>query len=366
VRANGTLLADRYFDEVDISDDGTFPRGRLGERWYSIDPSGRLLPDQLDGRPLVECAGGLSIIRRGGMVEFRRPGDGKAVGRFDTQYVQESACPGPFPAKRDGRWFIVLEDGSILGEKNGFEDIHSFAGIHAAVQVEGKWGIIDRSGAFTVPPRFAKLRPDAKGTFAVGEGDETYWINGIGEPVEKPVIARPAPERALTCEGGLRFFQRAGLWGFQDGNGKSVIEPRFRALSCFNEGISWAAAPGDNAWCPIGPDGRRRDTIECRKTFYPVVLTESHPEKFSEDPYESSVLWTRAWLDYLAGSREEPPRWISRFGNGTYKAIPGQTDGAVAGTSAPVTYSIRGIGLTLAFLCAAAAAGRIWRQRAGP
>jgi hypothetical protein len=366
VRANGTLLADRYFDEVDILDDGTLPRGRLGEKWYSIDPSGRLLPDQLDGRPLVECAGGLSIIRRGGMVEFRRPGDGKAVGRFDTQYFHERACPGPFPAKRDGRWFIVLEDGSILGGENGFEDMHNFAGSHAAVQVEGKWGIIDRSGAFTVPPRFARLRHDAKGTFAVDEGAETFWINAIGEPVGKPVIARPAPERALTCEGGLRFFQRAGLWGLQDGNGTSVIEPRFRALSCFNEGISWAAAPGDNAWCPIGPDGRRRDAIECRKTFYPVVVTESHPETFSEDPYESSVLWTRAWLDYLAGSREEPPRWISRFGNGTSKAIPGQTDGAAAGTSAPMTYSVRGIGLTLAFLCAAAAAGWFWRQRAGP
>ena len=325
VRADGTLLAGRYFNEVDISEDGTLPRARLGEKWYSIEPGGRLVPDQLEGRPLVECAGGLKIIRRGAMVEFRRPGDGRSVGLFDTGYFRERECPGPFAAKRDGKWYMVLEDGSVLGGENGLENFYSFAGNHAAVQVEGKWGIIDRSGAFTVAPRFAKLRPDGKGTFAVGEGDATYWINAAGERVEKPVIAKPTPEQALTCAGGLRFVQSDGLWGLQDGTGKVVIEPRFRALSCFNQGVSWAAAPGGKAWCPIGPNGRRRDALECRETFYAVIVTEHHPEKLSEDPFGSSVLWNRAWLDFLAGKRAEPPRWISRFGGrGAFTVMPGE------------------------------------------
>lgn len=43
--------------------------------------------------------------------------------------------------------------------------------------------------------------------------------------------------------------------------------------------------------------------------LYPLTVTHSYPEQFSADPYENSVLWTRAWLDYLAGERERPPEW---------------------------------------------------------
>lgn len=310
VRVDGTLLADRYFDKVEISDDGKLPRGRIGKTWYNIESNGRLIPDQLDGKTMVECPDGLTIVQRGETVEFRRPGDGKSVGLFDTGYFRRENCPGPFSAKRDGKWFIVLEDGSVLGGKNGFENSYSFFGNHTAVQVDGKWGIIDRSGAFTVNPRFAQMRPDREGIFVVDEGKDPKWINANGKRVEKPARDRLAPEPTLVCEGGLRFFEKAGLWGLQDGNGKAVIEPQFRALSCFGQGVTWAAAPDGKAWCPIGPNGQRRGAMECREKYYPTSLSHHRPEKFSDDPYESSVLWNRAWLDYQAGKRDKPPKWI--------------------------------------------------------
>lgn len=325
VRADGSLLADRFFDKVDIREDGTLPRGRLGKRWYSIEPSGRLNPDQLDGKPLVECAGGLTIVQRGEEVEFLRPSDDRPVGRFETSYFQTRDCPGPFTAKRGGKWFYVMEGGTILGGRNGFENTFSFSGTHSPVQVDGKWGIIDRTGKFTVEPRFAKLRPDRNSTFAVGEGQATYWINASGKRVEQPAIARPMPELALTCQGGLRYFQKEGLWGFQDGKGRTVIEPRFRALSCFTQGVSWTASAEGNSWCPIGPDGKLRAAMDCRQTYYPIIVTHHSPEKFSDNPFENSVLWTRAWLDYQAGSRAEPPRWFPDFGNGgTYSVMGGR------------------------------------------
>jgi hypothetical protein len=313
VRADGTLLAGRYFDGVEIPEDGGLPHARIGKTWYSIESDGRLIPyqipDQLDEKPLLECPDGLTVLRRGEHVEFLRPRDGKSVGRFDTGYFQKNDCPGPFSAKRDEKWYFILENGSVLGGKNGFEETFSFSGSHAAVRVGGKWGIIDRSGAFTVKPRFAMLRPTHEGTFTVEEGGNTYWINGSGKRV-----AKPTPEwltEPLTCVGGLRFFQKNNLWGLRDSNGKTVIAPRFRALSCFKNGISWVAEPDRKAWCPIGPDGQRRDAMECIKKYYPALRTHSSPERFSEDPYENSVLWNRAWLDYQAGKRDEPPKWNS-------------------------------------------------------
>jgi hypothetical protein len=313
VKADGTLLADRYFDKVDRPGHQFLPRGRVGETWFSIEPSGRLIPDQLDGTPLLECVGGLTIIQRAKEVEFLRSSDHSLVGRFERSFYQRSDCPGPFTAKRGGKLFVVFNDGTVLGGTRGFDNIYAFSGSHTAVEVDGKWGIIDRSGAFTVRPLFTNLRNDRKGTFVVDDAQAKYWIDALGKRVEQPPVERQTPKQTLTCNGGLKYFQKAGLWGFQDGAGQTIIEPRFRALSCFKQGISWAVLPGGRAWCPIGPDGQKQEALECRNRNYLFEITESQPEKFSEDGFESNVLWNRAWLDYLAGSREKPPTWISNF-----------------------------------------------------
>lgn len=320
VRADGTLLANRYFDAVEMVEAGRLPRARIGATWYSIAPNGRLLRDQREGSPMVACPGGLSILFRGEMVEFRRP-DGKTIGRFDKGYYQARECPGPFSAKRDGKWYIVLEDGVVLGGSTGFDNSYGTNGSHIAVQLDGKWGIIDRSGSFTVRPQFAALRPDRDETFAVGTGDDAYWIDGSGARVDRP---KRGTDRSLTCSGGLRFFQEAGRWGLQDEQGKTVIAPRFEALSCFTQGVSWAASPGTGRWCAIGPDGAPRTKLACRETYYPMMVTHHAPEKFSDDLYRNSVLWTRAWLAYQAGTREQPPKWIPNYGNGgSYTVMPG-------------------------------------------
>ena len=338
VKADGSLLGGRYFDKVDIREDGTLPRARLGETWHSVTRGGQLIPDQLDGETLVECDTGLTILRRGDWAEFRMAG--RAVGRFDNTYFSERDCPGPFSARRGDRWFYVLENGTVLGGPDGFDETYSFSSrTHVPVKVGGKWGIIDRSGRFTVRPRFSKLRPDRNNTFAVGEGEDTYWINASGNRVEQPVAERPSPQQALTCEGGLRFFQREDLWGFQDQSGQTVIEPRFRTLSCFQQGVSWAVEPGSDGWCPIGPDGARREAMECSETYYPVRVSHHYPEKFDDDPFESSVLWNRAWLDYQAGNRDGPPTWV---GDGVMSGVSYSVSGGGPGGPGSLGMSISG------------------------
>jgi hypothetical protein len=323
---DGALLAGRWFDDVEIREDGKLPRGRIGDTWYSIKRDGRLVADQLEGEPLVECSSGLTILRRGDMVEFKAAGATKPGPQFDNTYFNQRDCPGPFSVRRHGKWFFVLEDGKVLGEPNGFNSTYFFHGDYGVVQVGGKWGIIDRSGAFTVKPSFARLNQRGWNVFLAGNGKSTSWINAKGARVAKPTPVKPDPKKALTCEGGLRFVANDGLWGLEDGDGKIVIEPRYRALSCFHQGVSWTAAVGVDEWCPIGPEGMRREAMKCRRTFYPVMLTHHYPEKFSDDAYESSVLWTRAWLDTLAGTRDHPPKWISdgERGEASYSVMPGQ------------------------------------------
>ncbi|MES2904623.1 MAG: WG repeat-containing protein [Pseudomonadota bacterium] len=324
VKGDGSLLGGRAFDDIEIGWDDSLPRVKDGATWYSIKRDGRLIADQREGTPMVACKGGPSIIHRGEGVEFRKRDNGPVIGRFDKGYWLERDCPGPFHAKRDGKWFIVMENGALLGGKNGYDDSSFFAGSNASVKLGGKWGIINRSGVFTVRPNFDKLRRVQRDVFVVGEGKGIYWINAAGKRVAKPAERRPSPEQALTCAGGLRLFDKDGLWGLRDESGRVVIEPRYRALSCFARGIVWVAALGAKRWCPIGPDGARREALDCRLTYYPVIVTHHYPEKFSDDPFESSVSWNIAWLEHAAGRRAAYPKWVpDDSGRGSYSVSPG-------------------------------------------
>jgi hypothetical protein len=209
LRADGSSLVDRYFDKVEIRGDGKLPRGRVGMTWYSIERDGRLIPDQIDGAPVVECPGGLTILQRGEIFEFVH--DGKVIGQFDNGHFLQRDCPGPYSASRLGKYYIVLDSGRILGGRHGYDNMYSFSADFAAVQVGNKWGIIDRSGTFTVKPSFAKLRPDRKDTFAVGEGSETRWVDPKGKPVEKPTTGRASAGCGLPRR--TAFSQRRGVLG---------------------------------------------------------------------------------------------------------------------------------------------------------
>ena len=106
------------------------------------------------------------------------------------------------------------------------------------------------------------------------------------------------------------MVEREGLWGLAEADGTEVIAPSYRALHCFQDGTGWAVIDTRRQWCRIGLDGVVREKPACRTYHYPSMPTHHAPEAFDSDVFESSVLWSRAYLEYGAGRRESPPRWI--------------------------------------------------------
>lgn len=347
VKPDGTLLGGRYFDAVEIPEGGALPRVRDGETWRSIGTDGVLLPDQREGTAYLTCPDGRTLLHRNGRVEARRA-DGRSIGVFESSYLMERDCVSDLPLQRNERWFLFLPDGRLLGEAQGYESAYRFNGEHAAVKLDGKWGVIDRRGRFTVPPRYDEISPEAADRYRVGGGERPEWIDASGQTVAAP--ERPRPN--LTCEGGLTLFRQNGLWGMRDEAGTTVIRPEHRVLSCFQNGVSWAVAPEARSWCPIGPDGARRTALSCNTAYYPMRVSHHAPERFSEDPFESSVLWNLALLDYQAGDRAEPPRWLpSAGGRASYSVGPGGPAGEEVrdGPTGPAIAGFAALGvLTLA------------------
>jgi hypothetical protein len=316
VRPDGALLGGRFFDEVDISENGNLPRARIGDRWFSVTADGQIISDQADGRTIMQCTGGLMLRQRGSRTEFSHPTRATPIGTFDNKYFQSSDCTRPILVQSKERWGFVTQDGRYIGGANGFESSSGFSGSYAAVKVDGRWGVIDLNGQFTVRPEFDELRPD-HGAFRIGRGEPGRWIDGLGKRVPRPTDPEADPRRLLNCGGGIELFDRDGLWGLREVGGETVIEPKYRVVSCFSAGVSWVARDERKAWCPIGPDGELREEIDCRQFYYFEYSTDSHPESFASDPFESNVLWNKAYLDYASGRRAEPPKWISRFGAST-------------------------------------------------
>jgi hypothetical protein len=96
---------------------------------------------------------------------------------------------------------------------------------------------------------------------------------------------------------------------------KEIIAPKYRALSCFVFGIVFAPIDAKQKWCPLGPDGIEREWPPCRSQFFPITTYQSHTvaEKLHDDPFESSVLWNRAYLEFAAGQRERPPSLVPNW-----------------------------------------------------
>lgn len=139
---------------------------------------------------------------------------------------------------------------------------------------------------------------------------------------------KAAPRTPLTCRDGSALFAETSdrgikRYGMKAPNGQTLVVPIYEALSCFHQGIAWVAIPDVGRWCPIGPDGRRRDKPACTVSYH-IGMQPSHhaPEQLHEDPFTSSVLWVRKLLAYQLDPSLEPPYLIGDGVRGQGKMIP--------------------------------------------
>ncbi|GJL65067.1 MAG: hypothetical protein NPIRA05_00380 [Nitrospirales bacterium] len=331
VNQDGELLAGRYFDEIERPNRYKIPHRKQdyfsvkdGDEWKSLLKDGALLPDQRVGKVFLTCEK-FQILYAVNGYELKPINMALPAVWFEKPlfpYTNRRCDPPPFLI-RGGNYGAMLEDGSVFG--GFFENSRGFFGTHRWVRVSGKWGLVDANGDFAVEPIYDLIDnekgymtdqslPSAKATttYKVSIGDEVYrlrFTNGVykQEPYTKPKEDR---SRLLRCKEGLRIKSEDGLWGIVDENGDDLIPPKYRAISCFRSGLVWAPDDARRKWCPIDRYGYQRSAPVCRDSYYPSFQSHTDPERFHDDPYESNVLWVRAWLDYGEGRRNEEPKLI--------------------------------------------------------
>jgi hypothetical protein len=128
----------------------------------------------------------------------------------------------------------------------------------ARAQLKGKFGYIDRSGAWLISPIYDRVGYFSEGLAGVKQGDRFAFINEQG--VEAFTIAKG--ESAEPFWNGLAAVRVGELWGYVDKTGRWVHKPQFDEIRSWTDNLQevsknkkWGLIDGTGRLvCPIKYD----------------------------------------------------------------------------------------------------------------
>lgn len=124
-------------------------------------------------------------------------------------------------------------------------------GLHPVADANGKWGFIDRTGRFRIPPKYVGAKEFSDGVAYVyfWEGDKR--MNGIVDPSGKFTLLETNGYEVAFHDGLARFQNPGGQerkFGYLDKSGRVVIQPQFWDAGDFYEGRAWFEVLKEREW----------------------------------------------------------------------------------------------------------------------
>lgn len=177
---------------------------------------------------------------------------------------------GVFPLRQGEKWYFYNTDGDrIFG---GYDAVSAITSGIGAVQIDGKWSLIDSAGADLTGESYQSVAMDDSQTvfcnerLFVSDGASYRMITSSGKAVggdtyEDVHLFNDTTYAAVKCEGKWHFIDKEGtdvleeqyedahsfsnglaavksengLWGFIDLNGDLVIDPQFEDAGDFDQ-----------------------------------------------------------------------------------------------------------------------------------
>jgi hypothetical protein len=238
--------------------------------------------------------------------------DGSPLDLGQGQLWWPLTCEPPYVVKIDGRYsYIDKSLRPLTSEK--FDAAGLFRGGLAAVQRDGKYGLIRADGTWVIEPTFDLAQPLAGDTALVKSGsraglvdaatgawitqtpfDDGCWAeygtvgvmrDGKAGTIDRTgaTLIKPKYDSVGFGSGyisslrtGLVPVQSGGKWGFVDVTGHEIIPTRFDAITRFDRGVSWVENDGE--WCTIDRRGDRIPSVSCQKARPTNIV---YPSAFS-------------------------------------------------------------------------------------
>ena len=238
---------------------GRLYRIRVNDKYGFIDRQGTVVvpPTLADAEEFSE---GLALVTKRDRVGFIDSHGSMVI--EPVFYRAESFADGlalvlaPGGEKNNGVWAYIDRTGKIVFHLFDYfypsYDPQSFSEGLAAYCKNDKWGYIDKSGKTVIEPQFDRAFAFSEGLAKVRIGEHYGFINSQGQLVIKPQFPRPyAPDilmRPHPTDHDLRFHDaRASVgigphhqWAYIDQTGKVIftIPPNHYSPFSFSEGLA--------------------------------------------------------------------------------------------------------------------------------
>lgn len=194
--------------------------------WALVDADGR----RLTRRPYADL-----LPMNGGRAAFKTPAHAPEKGRWGLLDVTGAEV---VPAVFDGA--LTFSQGLLPAQR--YRKFLVF-------RIERRWGYADAGGAWVIDPRYTSARPFSDSLALVTNGRTGRFIRPDGS------TAFDVPSQVVfPFRHGYARFAVDGRWGFIDGTGSPVVEPRYEAAGDFAEGL--AAVRELGSWGYIDALGR--------------------------------------------------------------------------------------------------------------
>lgn len=112
-----------------------------------------------------------------------------------------------------------------------------FADGMALFSVKKKWGYMNTQGKTVISPTYAKANVFNGGLATAMKGNSWIILDKTGKEIE---VALSGLEGARRFSEGMCGIKKGGLWGFADASGKVVVEPQFKGVGYFVDGLAYA------------------------------------------------------------------------------------------------------------------------------
>jgi hypothetical protein len=229
--------------------------GRAGEEWGwgFIDRTGRIVvpPKFHDTSDFSE---GLAFVRLTYESKFGYINQtGALVIPYQFAWASDFHEGLAAVALAKGKYGFIDKTGRLVLQAEGWLSIDDFSEGLAAVQVEvtdnsvyrgykdRKYGFIDHSGKFVIPPSYSKVQKFSQGRalfFQPGKNPVYGFIDSQGQVAIKPNFV----DGRSFAEGLAAVAIKAGddkkLWGYINREGDWVIQPQFQQANSFNGGLA--------------------------------------------------------------------------------------------------------------------------------
>jgi DNA-binding transcriptional regulator/RsmH inhibitor MraZ len=151
-------------------------------------------------------------------------------------------------------------------------------GLHPVADAGGKWGFIDRTGRFRIPPRYSGAGQFSEGVAYVWLWDGERRREGVVDVNGRFTELPAANDFAFIFHDGLARFQtplgQERKYGYMDKAGRVVIPAQFHDSGHFSEGLAWVSVLKERNWLYGFIDKTGRMVIEPQFVYQPCDFVD--------------------------------------------------------------------------------------------